>query len=319
MVIAMSLYASLLGVEVLRRWDINSSSEEQLRLERRTYLISTLMMYVMFYEVLSLFLYIYTLDSIHVIFVGAMCATGTLNANDIGWYALYIKIIVFFLSSSWIAINYLDNSAEDYPLVRAKYKLLLLITPFIVFCGFLLVKYFLGLKPDIITSCCGSLFSDESKKVSGSLAGLPIKAMMVTFYASATLLLPLIVLSITLRNSFLKYLTAVNSFAFFFISMLSIISFISIYFYELPMHHCPFDILQDTYGYVGYPLYSTLFTGVFFSLISGIVEPLKKIQSLTKTVERAQKMWLAISAIGIIAFVTISTWPIIFSSFKVDM
>ncbi|KJU86192.1 hypothetical protein MBAV_001614, partial [Candidatus Magnetobacterium bavaricum] len=77
---AMSLYASLLAFTLLRRWDINSSSEAQLHLERRTYLISTLMSYVMLYEVLSMFLYIYTLDSIHMVFVGAMCATGSLNA-----------------------------------------------------------------------------------------------------------------------------------------------------------------------------------------------------------------------------------------------
>jgi len=42
---------------------------------------------------------------------------------------------------------------------------------------------------------------------------------------------------------------------------MAILSFISVYFYELPTHHCPFCILQKEYGYVGYPLYLTLFGG----------------------------------------------------------
>ncbi|MBF0593285.1 MAG: hypothetical protein HQL02_14485 [Nitrospirae bacterium] len=319
LVIALSLYASSLGIGLLRHWDINSSSEGQLRLERRTYLISTLMSYVMLYEVLSTFLYIYTLDAIHLVFVGAMCATGSLNANDVGWYVLYLKIVLFFLSASWIAINHLDNRAEDYPLIRAKYRLLLLITPVIVLDGVLLMRYFIGLRPDIITSCCGSLFSDEGKKVAGDISALPIKTMMKVFYASAAFLLSLIALAITLKSAVFRYLTAVGSFIFFFIAVLSIVSFVSIYFYELPTHHCPFDILQQAYGYVGYPLYGSLFAGVFFGVISGVAQSFKRIPSLTTTVEAAQRVWLVLAAIGISVFVAICTWPIVFSSFRVDM
>ncbi|KJU87684.1 conserved hypothetical protein, membrane [Candidatus Magnetobacterium bavaricum] len=319
LVMAMSLYASLLGSTLLRHWDINSSSEAQLRLERRTYLISTLMSYVMLYEVLSMFLYIYTLEAIHMVFVGAMCATGSLNANDVGWYALYLKMALFFLSASWMAINYIDNRAEDYPLIKVKYRLLLFITPLIVLNGIILMRYFLGLKPDIITSCCGSLFSDESKKVAGDISALPIKTMMYTFYAWAASLILLIVVAIIRKGGVFKYLVAVGSLVFFFIALLSIVSFVSIYFYELPTHHCPFDILQQTYGYVGYPLYATLFAGVFFGVISAVVQPLRRIPSLATTVETTQRVWLVLAATGIAAFVAICTWPIVFSNFHVDM
>ncbi len=319
LVMAMSLYASALGGTLLRRWDINSASEGQLRLERRTYLISTLMTYVMLYEVLSVFLYIYTLDSVHIVFVGAMCATGSLNANEVGWYVLYLKIVLFFLSASWIAINYIDNRAEDYPLIKTKYRLLLCITPVIVINGVLLIRYFMGLKPEIITSCCGSLFSDESKKVAGDLSALPIRGMMTAFYASAAFLLALITAAIIRRRAVVRYIVAIGSFIFFFIALLSIVSFVSLYFYELPTHHCPFDILQQTYGYVGYPLYASLFIGVFFGLISGVIQPFAKIPSLTTTVDAMQRVWLVLAAAGIVAFVAICTWPIVFSAFRVEM
>ncbi|MBF0563625.1 MAG: hypothetical protein HQK89_00125 [Nitrospirae bacterium] len=312
---SMTAYAVVLALKIIWHWDISSSSELQLALERRTYLISTVMNYVMGFEILSLFLYVYTLDSIHVLFVGAMCATGSLNANPIGWYVLYTRIAIFFLSATWIAINYLDGQAEDYPLVKLKYKFLLFIAPMIFLDGYLEIKYFAGLKPDVITSCCGSLFSDESKKVAGSLAGLPIKPMMYVFYCAAATLAALSALSMKVKASIVKYLTSFASILFFPIAIASTISFISIYYYELPTHHCPFDILQGTYNYVGYPLFVSLFGGSFFPVASGVAELFGSVPSLREPVGKAQKRWYVVSIILIAIFVGFSSWPIVFSGF----
>ncbi|MBF0466908.1 MAG: hypothetical protein HQK94_17715 [Nitrospirae bacterium] len=273
------------------------------------------MNYVMGFEVLSLFLYVYTLDSIHVLFVGAMCATGSLNANPIGWYVLYDKILVFYLSATWIAVNYLDNKAENYPLVRFKYKFLLITAPLIFLDGYLLIKYFAGLKPDIITSCCGSLFSDESKKVAGSLAGLPIRPTMYVFYSSAFILLILSVLSVKVKSSLIKYLTGVVSVLFFVISIASVISFISIYYYAIPTHHCPFDIIQGNYNYVGYPIFIALFGGTLLPMACGTGEVFKGIPSLTQAVESVQRTWYWTAVVLILVFVGCASWPVLFSSF----
>src|SRR5512135_2101669 len=108
-------YAAGLGVKILRRWDIGNSSEEQLALERKTYLVSTLVRYGLAFEIVSVFLFIYTADDLHNLLVGAMCATGSLNANSFGFPALYAKIMVLFVAAAWIAVDSLDNKAEDYP------------------------------------------------------------------------------------------------------------------------------------------------------------------------------------------------------------
>ena len=123
-VFLMMLYASVEGIRILRGWDFQSSSEHQLNLERKTYLISSIIKYALGFEVLSTLLFIYTVDDIHTLFVGAMCATGSLNANPIGWYALYSKIFVFFSASLWIMLNNIDQKAEDFPLIRPKYTAL---------------------------------------------------------------------------------------------------------------------------------------------------------------------------------------------------
>ena len=128
-VFLMTLFSAAIGGIIVLRWDFNSSSSYQLSLERRTYLISTIMNYVLGFQAVSLFLFLYVVDDLYKLFVGAMCATGSLNANPIGWYALISKIAAFFCAGFWLALNSIDQRAEDYPLVRLKYILLLCITP----------------------------------------------------------------------------------------------------------------------------------------------------------------------------------------------
>ena len=86
------LYSARLGVTILRRWDLTSGSELQLALERRTYLVSTILTNAFGFQLVSLFLLVFTADRLHTQFVGAMCATGSLNANPVGWTALAVEL-----------------------------------------------------------------------------------------------------------------------------------------------------------------------------------------------------------------------------------
>jgi hypothetical protein len=312
------LFASALGIKILRKWDVSSSSEEQLMLERRTYLVSTLVQYGLLFEVVSIFLFIYTADDLHTLLVGAMCATGTLNANQFGFPALYAAIAAVFLSASWIALNYLDNRAEDYPLTRKKYLLLLFIVPFVA-AGYLLeIGFFSRLDPNVITSCCGVLFSEGGQGIASSLASLPVRPTEIVFYSLLSLMA---VAGIAVAKGGGKPYTLLLSLLsglFFFVSIAAIVSFISLYFYQMPTHHCPFDILQSHYYYVGYPLYAALFSGCFFGMMTGVVEPLKKIPSLSGIIPAIQKKWALIATITIIFFLIITLIPMIFLPFRLE-
>jgi hypothetical protein len=314
--IFMFLYASRIGVKILYRWDINSSSSEQLSLERNTYLISTIMNFVFGFYVLSLFLFVYTVDDLHMLFVGAMCATGSLNANPAGWKVLYLKIILFFITSIWIAINRIDQQAEDYPLVRTKYTMLLFIIPFVMFDLHLQFKYFLGLKPNVIVSCCGALFN-EGGGVASSLSSLPEGLMMIAFYITVLVFLLIAIFSLIFRHPAFKYILGIFSIILLFVSITSIVSFISVYFYEIPTHHCPFDLLQNEYNYVGYIIYMTLFGGILCGMIPGVFEILKG-DSTKDIIRMAQKRYILLSIIVITIFTGISSWPILFSSFRIS-
>jgi hypothetical protein len=242
-----------------------------------------------------------------------MCATGSLNANPVGWYVLLSKVLVFFVSLAWIAFNYIDQTAEDYPLVKMKYRALLCITPLIIVDAVLQFIYFSGLDPVIITSCCGSLFSAEGAGIVSSMSSFPLGTMMTVFYVSISAYMISAFFSLRSGNSLFKYLTGILAFTLLAVSVMSVVSFISLYFYELPTHHCPFDILQKDYFYIGYPLYVTLFLGVFFGMMAGIVDPYQKYNSIAGTIQRLQKKWIITSVVMILIFTVISSWQVIFS------
>jgi hypothetical protein len=309
----MIIYAACYGIRILRNWDITSGSDLQLILERRTYLISTILTYVFAFELISFFLYIYTADHLHTLFVGAMCAAGTLKVNGYGYPALILKMANFIEAGLWLIMNHADNQAYDYPLIKKKYLLLLVVTPMVLAEVFLQTKYFLLLHPNIITSCCGTLFSSTNKTLAGDLAALPPVPMEFAFYLILTANIAA-ALYFYMKNKG-GYLFGVLSFAQFIISIAAILSFISPYFYELPTHHCPFCILQKEYGYIGYFLYGALFGSAVTGMGVGMLDPFQNIKSLSKTLPSFQKKLALVSVILTIAFMAIVTYRILSTDF----
>ncbi len=340
LVSGMGIYAGYYGIRILRYWNPACGSEQQLELERRTYLISTIMSYILSFELISLFLFIYTADDLHTLFTGAMCAAGTLAVNSFGYPTLLIKIINFVLAGIWLIVNYTDNRGYDYPLIRVKYILLTLIVPLLLLESFLLFAYFAGLKPDIITSCCGSLFSHESGGFSGDLASLPYRPTRIVFFiCMAITVCSGLVFYVALTNriraltglfaaqevqkmfsAILKcgggYLFSIAAAVTFLVACASVVSFICLYFYELPTHHCPFCILQKEYHYVGYLLYATLFGGAVAGIGAGVLLPFRKTGSLVRIIPDIQRRLVLITLVCYLLFTLITVWKMIFSALR---
>ena len=307
-------YAACHGVLILRRWDLADGSEQQLALERRTYLISAIVSYFLAFQLGSLFLFIRTADSICHLFAGAMCAAGTLTVNDFGYPTLLLKVVTCILAGLWLILNHTDNQGYDYPLIRVKYLLLLITAPFILAETVAQGIYFLGLRPDIITSCCGALFSQASHGIASEMAAVPGVPAMIFFYAG------MVVTWITGGRLFLigkgGYLLAGMSGIMFVVSIISIISFISLYVYEMPSHHCPFCLLQSEYGYVGYPLYLLLLSGTVTGLGAGLLQQFRTKESLQRVIPALQRNLAAVSVGSWVLFTAIVTWRILFSDFR---
>jgi len=309
---AMLGYSVWQGVRIIRYWDIRSGSEQQLELERRTYLVSTIMSYAMGFQLLSLLLFIYTADTLSPMFIGAMCAAGSLKVNALGYPTLILKIVSCLLAGLWLIVNTTDNKAHDYPLIRAKYWLLLILTPVVIGETALQGGYLLSLKPNIITSCCAILFSTDATPVMSELLSLPRSFLQPAFFASA---------AITIALGLSVYLKTKGAMLFSFasiihclISIIALISFISMYIYELPTHHCPFCILHPEYKYIGYPIHGAILTSAICGTGTGIIHPFRSIASLQDIVPSMQKKLALVSIVAALIFALISGSSILFSS-----
>ena len=308
------LFASAWAILILKKWDLASGSELQLSLERRTYLISAVLNWVLGFQLVSLFLYIATADRLSSLFVGAMCAAGTLQANAFGYPTLVAKIVNFLLVGVWLILNHADTRAEDYPLIRVKYWLLLVITPLVVVETVLQARFFLGLDPDLITSCCGSLFSARGRGVTADLVSFPPGPARVLFFASVA---GCVALGIRrFRSGAGSYLFSVASFWTFLVSAASLISFISVAIYELPTHHCPFCIFQSGYHAIGYPLYLSLLAGAVCGLGVGALEPFRNVPSLARFLPALQRRLVVASCLCYAGFATLVAWKIAFSNLQ---
>jgi len=305
-------YSAYQGGRIIRDWDIGSGSESQLELERRTYLVSTAMTYALGFQLLSLFLFIYTADTLSPLFVGAMCAAGSLNVNGFGYPTLIFKIVNCLLAGLWLIINTTDNRAHDYPLIRIKYWLLLFIAPFLIVETITQGAYLLSLKPNIITSCCAVLFSTDSGTVMSDLLALPRSLSQTAFFASAPLTMALGLYVYLKAKGAIVF--AVASLFHFVISIVALISFISIYIYELPTHHCPFCILHQEYGYVGYFMYIAMLVSAIFGTGAGVIHPFRSIASLGAVIPPVQKRLALISIISTVGFLAIAGSAILFSN-----
>lgn len=98
--------------------------------------------------------------------------------------------------------------------------------------------------------------------------------------------------------------------------IVSVISFISIHYYELPTHHCPFCLLQKEYHYIGYPLYLSLFAGGIAGGAVGVLERLRGARSLHRIIPGIQKRLCTFCLLAYLVFGLIAIYPIVFRPFR---
>ena len=301
-------YAAFFGANILRFWDLNSGSELQLRLERQTYLISTLLAVALIFQFLSFFLFVYTADRLHPYFTGAMCAAGSLNANGWGYPVLLLKLATLILAGLWLIINWADNGGYDYPLIRVKYRLLLGLAPLVVVEATAQWLYFWHLQPNIITSCCGALFSTGGESLGADVLSLPPKPMLVAACIAVGA-----VLAAGLR--FLLYgqrrlppgRPQPGGFHH---------RRFGVYYPSFPLYlrtaDAPLSLLLLTMGirFIGYPMYLTLLIGVLGGLGAGLLTVFRDRKSLAASLPALQARLALAAILGFGVFAMIAVYQV---------
>jgi hypothetical protein len=258
------LVACFATVGLLRRWNFDAFTSEQFTLENRSYLVMTIIFFVMMLKMLLLPYFIYTIDTLSDLIPGAMCGAGVIKANGYGNPLLVVKIAVLFLSGIWLSLNALDLKARNYPYIRLKSWLFLFIFLLLSMEFALDLLYFTHIETTNPVSCCSVIFGQNGGLNSLPL-GLDIPKLLLLFY----LLFALILLS-ALTDFILLSLFA--GILFLVVAYYAVVYFFGTYIYELPTHKCPFCMLQDHYFYVGYFLWGSLLLGSFYLLDSAVMQ-----------------------------------------------
>lgn len=300
--------SSVFALRLLRRWDPASGSERQIALERVTHLVSTVVALVLVIETVTLVLFAFNADRMAALFVGAMCAVGTLAASPFGFPTLWAKIAVFFAAVVWLVVDHVDGRGRDYPLIRAKYLGVLALTPLILTEAGLQLAYFLDLRADTITSCCGKLFGEGRSGAGGDLAGLDPRTALILLFGGSAVTIALGV--IAPRHRGLLVLHGGVSAVMFGIALAAIVSAISVYVYEQPHHHCPFCLLKPEYGHFGFALYLPLFTGTGAGLAAGVLGLVPERASLAAELPAIRRRAAWVSVAGFALFAAASAWAI---------
>ncbi len=300
--------AALFALRLVRQWDLADGSERQIGLERTTYLVSTVVAFVLVVEAVTLMLFAFNADRMAALFVGAMCAVGTLNASVWGFPTLWAKIAVFFAATVWLVIDHLDNRGRDYPLIRIKYVAILALAPLVLTEAGLQLAYFLDLKADTITSCCGRLFGEASSGAGGELAALDPKVALILLFGGSAVVGVLGLAA--MRWRLVQALFGVASAVMFAVAIAAIVSVIGPYVYELPHHHCPFCLLKREYDHFGFALYLPLFIATGAGLAAGTLALLPRRASLAEIQPAIERRLIRVSLAGFAGFGLLCLWAI---------
>ncbi len=106
------------------------------------------------------------------------------------------------------------------------------------------------------------------------------------------------------------YAAGLGSLAAFVASIAGILSFVSLYIYEHPHHHCPFCILKPEYDYQGYWLYLPLFAASAAGMSAGVLRIFACRPSLAKVVPELTGRLAGIAAIGYVLFALVASFMI---------
>lgn len=256
--------AFVLGIKIFLKWDLNSTSQSQYKLEKESYLAATIIKYIFAIKVPLFLFFIFTLDKLSHVLTGAMCAAGVVDATPYGTYLFILKIINLYLFAYWLTLHGEDIQEENQPYTKQKFGLFII--AFFLLMAELILEgvMFSAIDVDKMVSCCGTLYSSSASSYISNIFLINTPTLLTLFYGNFLLIL----LFYFLKN---RTLFAISNIVFIVISLISIIAFFGTYIYELPTHHCPFCFLQKDYHYVGYLIYTLLFGGTFYGLIAGFI------------------------------------------------
>ncbi len=231
-----------------------------------------------------------------------MCGAGVINSSDIGIYLMVIKIVNIYLFTIWAnSTQYRIWGYENLKYTKLKFRLYMVLYILMVVEAYLIVQMFSGIDIDKIVSCCGTIFSSNSSNTLSTILNIDQTIIVSLFIVNYIALIFFYIKRV-------KYLFGILNILFLITSIISLISFFSTYIYELPTHHCPFCLLQSDYYHIGYILYTLLFLGTLYGLLTALKEILG---------ENGDREYMVSLIFNTLYLLVVSAYPMVLSNYQI--
>lgn len=310
------LRSLIVAFRIVRYFNIDEDSRLQIRLEDEGLLSSALIQFCCFIQLGGTLLFVLAADDFSTVLAGAMCGTGSLLANAYGFPALIVKLVGIFCYGFWIVLHRIDISSPAFPLMKLKHGLLFVIFPLFLLDTSLQTLYLANLTPDIVTSCCGTLFTEKGPDGFGpNLAFSATNQFLLLFGGGSLLAITSLflykMLSTGSANAWLLRINGAGWALYCVFGLMAIILTISSYVYAMPYHNCPFDMLKPEYYFFGYPLYFTFFGAVFCGVSSALLTWIRanEVQSMVFNYQRNS---MKIAFLLSLCFMILAAAPVFF-------
>jgi len=261
-VFVLAFVAFVVAVEIMLRWDFGAFTSRQFALERRAYLVMSIIGFMVIIKIVLLPYFVFAIDNLSVLVPGAMCAAGVISANDYGLKLLFLKLVILFLLLVWQAFDRYDLQAKNYPILRQKTALYLVVFFLFAVELWLDIAYLTHIDIHQPVSCCSALFG-QLEGANPLPFGLSRPMLLVLFY-----LLYVLSMIATLARQPWVLLPVLG--VFVAVAYYAVVYFFGTYVYALPTHKCPFCMFQPEYHYVGYLIWGMLFGGVYLGATAAI-------------------------------------------------
>ena len=249
-------YTLIQTVFILKSYKKDEITDIQNYVEKKSYLVSTLVSVSLVVKILLVAFFTYALDELAYVVPGAMCATGVLNTSSYGEVLIYLKLLILVSSSLWLLLNKADLSSKDGEHFKKKMYLFIVLYIFIFGELILSLAFFSSIDTQIPVACCAYKYVEVTNTLP---FGLAINTLVGLFYS----LYIVMVLSAYKKQ---KLLLLLASSIYVYISFYLIVYYFGGYIYDDISHNCPYCMLQQKYNYVGYFIYISLFVSIIYTL-----------------------------------------------------
>ncbi len=245
-------------------WDRGSGAQRQIRLESIAELLVVLVPFTMVLSICSLFLTIFTADSLTPFLTGAMCGFGVFTFTGYGVALLCCKIVLALGTGLWLVFNHIDRLHAEQHLLRLRFAIVPFFTVLYGSDCILLYLWLQQMHPDTLVSCCGDLFSATSPFTLPQLLNSLESTTTLTGFFGLLLCYYLTGIIVFFRKKMLT-LFSLSALLLLPVNILIVTLYITQYAFENPVHRCPFCLLQESDAI----LFWLIYAGIWLSAVSG--------------------------------------------------